>query len=312
MKSLTMRQLRYLCALAEHKHFGRAAEACFVSQPALSTQIKEIEEMVGVSIVERGTREIHMTLLGDALVNKANEILGLVQELDDIVRAAAGELRGKFRLGVIPTIAPYLLPDVIGELGESYPDLDVFPKEAVTQILVDELLSHKLDAAIVALPLSYPAIQEFALYDEEFVLIRHIDDSKKPIPSPAQLKEMRLLLLEEGHCFREQALSYCELNSTSGREVMEGTSLSTLVQMVGAGMGVTMVPEMAVGLESKSLKISMSRFKANAPKRTIGLIWRKTNPLREQLMDIASIIRRVGQHRRDHMLCPPDILRMNR
>jgi LysR family hydrogen peroxide-inducible transcriptional activator len=157
------------------------------------------------------------------------------------------------------------------------------------------LLESRLDAAIVALPISEPALREFALFQEDFVLVRSCNDDDKPVPSPDMLKTMRLLLLEEGHCFRDQALSFCEITKTQPRQLMEGSSLSTLVQMVGAGMGVTLIPEMAVALETRNAKVSVATFDAPKPNRTIGMVWRKSNPLSDQLMEVGAIVRGVGQ-----------------
>ena len=147
----------------------------------------------------------------------------------------------------------------------------------------------------MALPISEPALQEFALFNEDFVLVRPMGDANKPVPGPDRLKTMRLLLLEEGHCFRDQALSFCDITTAQPRQLMEGSSLSTLVQMVGAGMGVTLIPEMAMTLETRSANVSVARFPKPGPSRTIGMIWRKSNPLAEQLMQAGAIVRGVGQ-----------------
>lgn len=301
MKSLTLKHLRYLSALAQHRQFSRAAEASFVSQPALSIQIRELENIVGAPLVERSARQIHMTPLGEELVRKANEILFSVDEFEDLIRASEGAFSGRFRLGVIPTIAPYLLPDAVTSLSSIYPALKIIPKEAITQVLVEELLAHRLDAAIVALPLSNPLLQEFALFEEDFVLVRNKIDMNKPVPSAKKLKEMRLLLLDEGHCFRDQALSFCDISSSMPRDVMEGSSLSTLVQMVDAGMGLTLIPEMALLFETKSADVNIVRFGSQIPSRSVGLIWRKSNPLVNQLMEIAASVRQVGQDKQNEI-----------
>lgn len=302
MIGLTLKHLKYINALATHKHFGRAAEACAITQPALSIQIKELEAMMGAPLVERNARQIHMTPLGRELVERAQEILVKVDELSDVVRAAKGPMSGRFRLGIIPTIAPYILPNVVTSLGEQFPGMDLQPREAITQSLVEDLLAHKLDAAVVALPISDPTIREFALFKEDFVLVRNLKDDDKPVPSPSRLKEMKLLLLEEGHCFRDQAISFCDLSGPTTRDVMEGSSLSTLVQMVGAGIGLTLIPEMAVPFETRSADVSVARFKSKSPSRTIGLIWRKSNPLKEQLLEIGAVVRGVGQKRREEII----------
>lgn len=289
-----MKQLRYFEALAQHGHFGRAAEACAISQPALSLQMKELEESLGAPLVERGTRQIRLTSLGEQFALRVRDILRAVDELDDLARSSHIPLAGRLRIGVIPTVAPYLLPAVIKRLTGHFPGLDLRPREAVTQRLVEDLLEGRLDTAIVALPVSEPSLNEHALFDEEFVLVRPLEDAEKPVPNPEMLREMRLLLLEEGHCFREQALSFCKMSSSLPRDLMEGSSLTTLVQMVGAGIGVTLIPQMAVPIEMRSASISIARLAHPRPSRTIGMIWRKTNPLSDQFGHIAEIVREVG------------------
>lgn len=294
MIGLTLKQLRYFEALARHQHFGRAAESCSISQPALSLQIKELEAMFHAPLVERGTRQIRLTPVGERLLQKARQILLAVEELDDLVRSAQGPLTGRLRLGVIPTVAPYFLPRIIGALSRRFPELDLELREAVTRSLISDLLDGRLDVAVVALPVSEPALREFALFEEDFVLVRPAEDAARPIPTAETLQAMKLLLLEEGHCFRDQALSFCRVNDSQPRQVMEGSSLSTLVQMVGSGMGVTLIPEMAVDLETRSAEVSVARFPPPRPSRQIGMIWRATNPLSDQLMQIGAIIRSIA------------------
>lgn len=294
MNNLTLKQLRYFVALARHRHFGRAAEACAVTQPALSVQIKDLETDLGTPLVERTSREVHLTATGQVFAERAREILRAVDDLGDLARASDGPLSGQLRLGVIPTIAPYLLPETLKVLAQHYPMLEVLPRETITDTLLKDLKEHRLDAAIVALPVSEPQLQEVPLFDEEFILIRHNQDARKPVPDPKQLLKMRLLLLEEGHCFRDQALSFCAVDGVRSRDVMEGSSLSTLVRMVGAGLGVTLIPEMATAFELGKENVSMTRFSAPAPSRTIGLVWRKSNPLTSQLQQLAEVLRLTG------------------
>ncbi|MDR7124890.1 LysR family hydrogen peroxide-inducible transcriptional activator [Pseudorhodobacter sp. 4114] len=289
-----MKHLRYFDALAQHAHFGRAAEACAISQPALSIQMKELEEILGAPLIERGARQISLTPLGADFALRVQGILQAVEELGDLVRASFGPLTGRLRLGVIPTVAPYLLPRIMRDLTARYPDLDLRPREAITQRLVEDLTEGRLDTALVALPVSEPGLTEYPLFDEEFILVRPQSDADKPVPNPETLREMRLLLLEEGHCFREQAISFCKLGSALPRDLMEGSSLTTLVQMVGAGIGVTLIPQMAVTVETRSAAVSVARLPAPRPIRTIGLVWRKTNPLASQLAQMADLIRISG------------------
>lgn len=290
MIGITLRHLRYFEALAQHGHFGRAAETCAISQPALSLQVKELEGILGAPLVERGARQIRLTPLGEEFAKRARGILQSVDELADLARASDHVLSGRLRIGVIPTIAPYLLPQVITALTTRYPGIDLRPREAVTQRLIEDLLDGRLDTAIVALPISEPSLAEQRLFDEEFVLVRPHDDAAKPVPSSEKLREMRLLLLEEGHCFRDQALSFCNLTSAPPRDLMEGSTLSTLVQMVGAGIGVTLIPQMAVPVETRSARVSIARLAAPRPTRTIGMVWRKTNPLSAQFADLAMAV----------------------
>jgi LysR family hydrogen peroxide-inducible transcriptional activator len=299
MNNLTLKQLRYFEALAHQGHFGRAAEVCAISQPALSMQIKELEETLGTQLIERGPRQIRLTQLGEALAERASEILRAVDELGDLARASQDQMVGRLRLGVIPTIAPYLLPTLIRALSESHAALDIHVRETMTPKLIRELGEGRLDAAIVALPVSEPAFAEVPLFDESFVLVRPLSDADKPVPNADMLREMRLLLLEEGHCFRDQALSFCSMQTVRPWAGLDGSSLSTLVQMVGVGLGVTLLPEMAVAVERRSADVSVARFPDPQPSRTIGMIWRKTSPLAEQFQVIAEAVRSAGQDLRE-------------
>ena len=294
MAHITLRQLGYFDALARHNHFGRAAAACAISQPALSMQIKELEESLGVVLIERGARQVRLTKFGEEAVLRVRDILHAVDELGDFARASRDRLSGRLRIGMIPTIAPYLLPTVIRNLTQTHPELDIHVRETLTSTLIQELAEGRLDAAIVALPVSEPSLTEVALFAENFLLVRPGNDEGTPVPSSETLREMRLLLLEEGHCFREQALSFCKAQSSLPREVLDASSLSTLVQMVSAGLGVTLIPEMAVAVETRSAAVSVARFKEPQPSRTIGMIWRKTSPLAGQLLQISEVVCRLA------------------
>ena len=298
MANITLKQLRYFDALARLGHFGRAADECAISQPALSMQIRELEEELAAPLFERGPRNIWLTGFGQEFAARARDILRSVDELDDLARAARDRLAGRLRIGVIPTVAPYLLPAIIGDLTRMNADLDIHVRETVTSKLLHELLEGRLDTAVVALPVSEPSLTEVALFEENFVLVRPSEDDGKPVPSPEALREMRLLLLEEGHCFRDQALSFCNMHAALPRELLDGSSLSTLVQMVGAGIGVTLIPEMAVDVETRSASVSIARFHDPEPSRTIGMVWRKSSPLSKQLLEIAELVRRSGEAQR--------------
>lgn len=294
MINFTLRQLRYFEALARHGHFGRAAEACSISQPALSVQIKELEEALGAELFERAARQLRLSAFGEEFLLRVRDILRSVDELGDLARAHRRHLVGRLRIGVIPTVAPYLLPGMISALTRDNADLDIHVRETVTPKLLQELAEGRLDTAIVALPVSEPSLTEMPLFEENFVLVRPRADADKPVPSSDMLREMRLLLLEEGHCFREQALSFCDMGSVRPREILDGSSLSTLVQMVGAGIGVTLIPEIAMPVETRSADVSIARFEDPQPSRTIGMIWRKTSPIAKQLTEVSDVVRKAA------------------
>ena len=296
MINITLRQLRYFEALARHGHFGRAAHACAISQPAMSIQISEMEATLGTRLFERAARQLRLTRFGEELLPRAQDILRAVDELGDLARVAGGHLAGRLRLGVIPTVAPYLLPRIITSLTQLHHGIDLHVRETLTPKLLQELAEGRIDAAIVALPVSEPSQTELALFRADCVLVRPREQENLPVPDGKALREMRLLLLEEGHCFRDQALSFCELTPMSPhsharpREWLDGSTLSTLVQMVGAGIGVTLIPEMALAVETRSANVAIAHFEGVAPSRTIGMVWRKTNPLAQQLARIAEVV----------------------
>jgi LysR family hydrogen peroxide-inducible transcriptional activator len=301
MKNLTLRQLYYFDTLATALHFGRAADLCAISQPALSMQIKELEAQATAPLFERSPKGLSLTPFGAEFAARARAILREVAALGDFVRAQTGDgLAGKVSLGVIPTVAPYLLPQMMAALNASFPALDLRLREAMTQVLLAELAEGRLDCAILALPLDAPQLAQAPLFSEDFVLVRPAADAARPVPDAQGLRQMRLLLLEEGHCFRDQALAFCAPPSSAGattrpnplpREVMDGSALTTLVQMVAAGMGVTLIPDMAVAVETRAAQVCIQRFPAPAPQRQIGMVWRKTSPIAGHLADVAQVLR---------------------
>jgi LysR family hydrogen peroxide-inducible transcriptional activator len=305
MVEITLRQLHYFDALAAHNHFGRAAAACAISQPALSMQMKELEEALGAVLIERGARQVRLTKLGEEAALRVRDILRSVDELGDFARASRDRLAGRLRVGMIPTVAPYLLPTVIENLTRMRPELDIHLREALTSKLIQELGEGRLDTAIVALPVSEPSLTEVPLFTESFVLVRPGEDEGTPVPTSEKLRDMRLLLLEEGHCFRDQALSFCHMQSSLPRETLDASSLSTLVQMVSAGMGVTLIPEMAVAVETPSASVSVGRFNDPQPSRTIGMIWRKTSPLAGQLLQLSKVVYRSADALREQRKTKP-------
>ena len=258
--------------------------------PPCHCRSKELEELLGAPLVERGPRQIRLTSLGEDFALRARDVLRSVDELASLARASTGPLAGRLRLGIIPTIAPYFLPQLIRRLSHHFPDLELRPREAVTQRLVRDLAEGRLDLALVALPVSEPSLIEHPLFDEEFLLVRPMAESALPVPRLEDLAAMPLLLLEEGHCFRDQAIAACKLPRAPAGEIMEGSSLSTLVQMVGAGIGVTLIPEMAASVEVRSAPVTLQRLPAPRPGRTIGLVWRRTNPLSDRLADLARLL----------------------
>lgn len=295
MINLTLRQLKYVDALAQQGHFGRAAEVCAVSQPALSMQIKELEDTLGLPLFERGARQVRLTAFGEDFVTRARLVLRAVDDLGDLAQSHRGGPAGRLRLGVIPTIAPYLLPAVMRALTDRYPHVDLHVRESLTQTLIGELNAGHLDCAIVALPVSEPGLAETPLFTEHLVLVRPAAEAGRPVPCAEDLAQMRLLLLEEGHCFRDQALSFCALRAGRPKEMLDGSSLSTLVQMVGAGLGVTLVPEMAVPVELRASSVAIARFPDPQPARTVGMIWRASSPLARQYGDLAEVVRAAAE-----------------
>ncbi|HMQ57481.1 MAG TPA: hydrogen peroxide-inducible genes activator, partial [Rhizobiaceae bacterium] len=253
------------------------------------------EEGLGTPLFERGARQVRLTAFGEDVLSRVGDILQRVDELEDMARAAKDRLIGRLRIGVIPTIGPYLLPAIISRLSSQHGGLDIHVRETQTSRLMQELSEGRIDTAIVALPVSEPAFTEVELFAEDFVLVRPSADAGKPTPDREMLREMRLLLLEEGHCFRDQALSFCNIGNARPRELLDGSSLSTLVQMVGAGIGVTLIPEMAVPVETRSADVSIARFPSPQPSRTIGMVWRRASPLTKQLAQIAEAVQQASR-----------------
>ena len=295
MAEFTLKQLRYFEALARHLHFGNAADVCAITQPALSMQIKDLEEILGEPLFDRSGRQVKLTNFGMEVALRTRDILRATDDLADLARATGDTLSGRLRLGIIPTVAPYMLPTLIRNLQSSYPGVDLNIRETLTPRLIQEVSDGKLDTAIVALPIDEPNFQEVPLFTEDFVLVRPIGEADKPTPAPAALRDMKLLLLEEGHCFRDQALSFCSVPTVRPWEGLDGSSLSTLVQMVGANMGVTLLPEMAIAVEGRAAPVAISRFPVNPPNRTIGMIWRRSNPLSQRFTQVAEVVKRSGE-----------------
>jgi LysR family hydrogen peroxide-inducible transcriptional activator len=276
----TLKQLRYLTALDEDKHFGRAAAACFVSQSTLSAGLQELETLLGTNLVERSNRSVVFTPLGREIAARARIVLREAQELAELAAAAKDPLSGSLRMGVIPTIAPFLLPTVLPKLRKTYPKLKLYLTEDLTQRLVDELHAGTLDCVLLALPVEIGEAEQMLLFDDPFELVARRDNplAAKAKVSIDELAEAPLLLLTDGHCLRDHALDACHLGRRPAGTDVTATSLHTLVEMAANGLGVTLIPEMA--LRAKLLKGSelVARpLSGGKPGRRIGLIWRKTS-----------------------------------
>ncbi|HEV7232625.1 MAG TPA: LysR substrate-binding domain-containing protein [Sphingorhabdus sp.] len=296
---LTLKQLRYFDALARIGHFGKAADACAVSQPALSMQIADLERELGTLLIERGGKRLMLTDAGRQVATRAAQILAAVRELAEGARRASDVAAGPLRLGVIPSIAPYLLPPLLPPIRERYPDLDLHLRETQTQHLVRELGEGQLDLLLLALPVEDPALETLHLFDDRFLLAT---SAARAITShvratPEMLERDRLLLLEEGHCMREQALSVCNMQRLGNLDTSGASSLSTIVQMVANGHGVTLLPEMSLDVESRQGAISVIPFAEPQPVRAIGLAWRRSSPRKAHFAELGEMIKDVAGRR---------------
>ena len=293
---VSLRQLRYLESLAETRHFGHAAQACAVSQPALSMQIKELEDELRLSLVERRKSGIELTERGVEVARRARTILASVRDLVDYAKGQEGVLSGVLKLGAIPSIAPYLLPAALPALQRRFPALSLQLRETVTETLVHELVSGDLDVILIALPIDEPELETHHLFDDAFILATRAtaENARTRAATPDMLADERLLLLEEGHCLRDQALSYCHMMTREARESFGASSLATIVQMVANGYGITLLPEMAISSEiHRGGDIRLLRFAAPEPKREIGLAWRKTSPRKTEFVQFGELLRDV-------------------
>ena len=292
MSHVTFKQLRYFDALARELHFGRAADTCAVTQPALSMQIQELEASLGLALVERTRSGIKLTPKGEEIATRAQRLLNDVRDLIDYAKQSAGVLSGTLRLGVIPSVAPYLLPPLLPLLRETYPELTLHVRETQTKPLTDELVEGKLDVLLLALPLKHSDIETLAIFQDRFLLA--MPKSKKLTGRVRATKELvegdRLLLLEEGHCLRDQALTYCSLQQVDAVNTFGASSLATIVEMVSAGFGITLLPEICLGVESRSRDIKTIRFVDPEPSRSIGLAWRRSSPRREDFLALGKLV----------------------
>ncbi len=290
---LTLRQLNYFEILSRHLHFGKAADECAVSQPALSMQIKELETDLGVSLVERSKSGISLTREGKEVLEKAHTILRMVQDLQEFVKHRVGILTGPLVLGAIPTIAPYLLPRALPAIRKQYPDLQLKLRESQTSKLIAELKQGQLDVILLALPIDDEDLTTLELLTDHFLLAT-TDNSKKKDPFDILAQE-DLILLEEGHCLRDQILTFCREKKPDALSGFGATSLTTVTQMVANGFGTTLLPELAKDVEiGKQSDINLLRFSSPEPKRTIGLAWRKTSPRTEDYQALGALLKDIG------------------
>jgi LysR family hydrogen peroxide-inducible transcriptional activator len=289
---ITLRQLRYLTSLARHRHFGRAAEDCAVTQPALSMQVRELEREIGAELVERRPGDIALTDTGLDVAERAEQILIATRDLVDFARHR-DVLSGALRLGIIPTLAPYVLPRLLPRLQAKYPKLRLEVRETQTKLLLEELARGELDAVMLALPVDGADVETLALFDDAFLLAVPAADA---LPARARVgvedvDQRRLILLEEGHCLRDQALAFCAAPRRDAPAGLGATSLATVMQMVANGYGVTLLPEVAVDAEARDARVKLLRFKRPEPARSVGLAWRRTSPRRKDFEALAEIIK---------------------
>ena len=288
---ITLRQLRYLTSLARHRHFGRAAADCAVTQPALSMQVRALEREIGAVLVERRPGEIALTDTGLDVAQRAEQILAATRDLIDFARHR-DLLSGRLALGIIPTLAPYILPRVLPRLQAKYPQLRLEVRETQTKLLLDELTRGELDAVMLALPADGADMETLALFDDAFLLAVPAADvlSARSRVGVEDVDQHRLILLEEGHCLRDQALAFCATSRRDAPAGLGATSLATVMQMVANGYGVTLLPEVAVDAEVRDKRVKLLRFSAPEPGRNIGLAWRRTSPRRRDFEALGQII----------------------
>lgn len=289
---ISTRQLRYFEALATTLHFGKAAEMVHVSQPALSAQIMEMERYLGVKLVERTRSSTLLTAKGEEVLQHARTVLAALDRLEEAARRSSGTLEGLLRLGIIPTVAPYLVPKMVPHLRREHPLIEIELKEAVTDRLLGDLIEGRLDAIIAAIPIDLDKVVCKSLFVDRFYMAMAANDSDVLL-SPMTETEVdpdRLLLLEEGHCLRDQALSVCKAASKRSLVNFGATSMTTLLQMVSNDMGMTLIPELAIETETARTPIRIVPFAEPSPSREIGLVWRRSSPRRADMEALAEAI----------------------
>ena len=288
MPTPTLRQLQYLIAIAEEGSFSRAAETCNVTQSTLSAAIQELEDILGRKLISRGARQAVLLPLGEDIVSQARKIEEHIDTIFAYARQRDEPLSGPFRLGVIPTIAPYMLPEILPELQRAYPSLDLHIHEDLTHRLLEKIAQNQLDAVLMALPFKTPGLEVRVILEESFLLATPTGRSIPPLMDIADLQPEELLLLEDGHCLRDQALSACNIKPYGKRKAFRASSLGTLIQMVAHGYGVTLLPEMTA--RSLPTSIRLTPFKTPTPKREIGLAWKKGAAAQKDILAFYSAI----------------------
>lgn len=296
---MNLRDLEYLVAVGDHGHFGRAAQACFVSQPTLSTQIKKLERELGVDLVERTPGRALLTDAGERVAERARAVLREANSIRGIAKQAQDPEAGSVRLGLIPTLAPYLLPHVVPALHDRFPRLELLLVEEKTDVLLERLRDGELDAGVLAVPVEDDQLTCAPLFREDFVLAvptgHALADSDEPVTSTALGVEDDVLLLEEGHCLRDQALDVCQVAGASERVGFRATSLETLRQMVSAGVGVTLLPELSVQPPVPAIdEVVVRPFAEPVPHRDIAMLWRPTSVYRDLFPEVAQVVRELA------------------
>jgi LysR family hydrogen peroxide-inducible transcriptional activator len=285
---MTLTDLRYIVALARERHFGRAAEKCFVAQPTLSVAVKKLEDELGVILFERSPQEVRVTPAGERIVAQAEKVLAEVAQLGEIAAAGKNPLAGPLRLGVIYTIGPWLLPRLVPLMRERAPEMPLLLEENFTHRLIEKLKNAELDVAVLALPVAEPGLVAQAVYDEQFRVLTPAGHpwTKKKSLAPAELLEEPLLMLGPGNCFRDQVLDLCAREAGGDVQLLEGSSLETIKMMVASGVGVTVMPASAVdGIARNDPLLRVRPFTEPQPTRRVGLVWRASFP-RHQAIDL--------------------------
>ena len=289
---ISLKQLRYFETVARTKHFGKAAEQCAVTQPALSMQIQELEKTLGVQLIERSRSGVMLTEAGRDIARRASRVLADTRDIVDFARTQGNLLAGPLHFGVIPSIAPYVLPALLPLVRDRFPDLDLHLRETQTHNLVDELLDGALDLLLLALPVENSEIETIKLFNDRFLLAlpKSRQLTNRVRVTADLLQQDRLLLLEEGHCLRDQALSFCNLRRIDNIDTFGASNLSTIVQMVANGLGMTLLPELSIKLECRHDDIKLMRFTEPQPRRVVGLAWRKSSPRKRHFVELGKLI----------------------